>query len=136
MVRARIDVDGLDEFTTAADRLASQLPDVANVSAETAAEAVYKDAKPRVVVGRTGRAASSLKLRGERVEGGGSRAPYYGWLDFGGRAGRRRSIARPYYTRGRYIYKSFFDLKSKDRFLDDAGDELKDAARSAGLEVD
>lgn len=135
MGKMRVEVDGLDEFTDATERLRRELPDVAKTSAENAAEMVYKDARPRVVVGRTGRASGSLKLKGDRVEAGGSRAPYYGWLDFGGRAGRRRTNRRPYQPRGRYIYRSFFDLKGKDKFLDGAEDELEQAANRAGLEV-
>lgn len=135
MVKMRIEVDGADEFADAAERVARDLSNTEKTINEQAAELVYKDAKPRVVVGRTGRAAGSLKLRGDRVEGGGSRAPYYGWLDFGGRAGRRKSISRPYRTRGRYIYRSFFDLKGKDKFFDVARDELEQTANRAGVEM-
>lgn len=57
---------------------------------------------------RTGRAAGSIKARstmtGGSIAAGGQAAPYYPWLDFGGRVGRNKSIYRPVIPDGRYLY--------------------------------
>lgn len=75
------------------------------------ADRIVGDAQQRVPW-VTGAAAQSLRARG-RVGGasmaaGGTAAPYYPWLDFGGRVGRNRSIKREWRGRpngsGRYIY--------------------------------
>ncbi|MDM4721158.1 HK97 gp10 family phage protein [Micromonospora sp. WMMA1363] len=61
-----------------------------------AAEIVVSDARPKVPK-RTGRAAGSLKMRSTRtavrIAMGGPRAPYYPWLDFGGRVGPNTATA-------------------------------------------
>jgi len=102
-----------------------------------AADVVIDHAVP-LVPRRTGRAASSLRARStrtqSRVAGGSARAPYYPWLDFGGRVGRRHAVRRPFLKDGRYLYKSFFD--HRDEFEEVLESELQDIVRRSGLALD
>jgi hypothetical protein len=69
----------------------------------------------RVAQGRmpslTGAARRSVRVSSTsnkvRVTAGGSRAPYYPWLDYGGRTGRGGSIVRPFDKGGRYLYPAY-----------------------------
>jgi hypothetical protein len=65
--------------------------------------------------------------------GGGSKAPYYPWLDFGGRVGRRHATVRPFLEHGRYIYNAYF--RSRGEFEKALEGALVDVAERAGLEV-
>lgn len=113
-----------------AERLAPELAET--VPALIAAD-VAKDARRRVPT-RSGRAAGTVRATrtamGAAVSGGGSTAPYYGWLDYGGKVGRRRSVSRPYRAEGRYIYAAYRSLsgtitplmeREVGRMLDKAG---------------
>jgi hypothetical protein len=65
----------------------------------------------------TGRAAGSIKVASTataaRVQGGGKRVPYYPWLDFGGRVGRRHAVNRPFLKEGRYIWAAFAEHRGE-----------------------
>lgn len=77
---------------------------------DEAAGLVVAWAKPRIPRA-DGRAADSVRASSTqtaaKVTGGGARVPYYPWLDFGGRVGRKRSVHRPFDKSGRYIYPGF-----------------------------
>jgi hypothetical protein len=71
--------------------------------------------------------------REARVAAGGSKAPYYPWLDFGGRTGPNRSVERAFISEGRYIYPT---VRERQDEIADAGQAaLTELAREAGLEV-
>jgi len=116
---------------------------------------------------RTGRAAGSLtaRLSGNDVlvTGGGSKAQYYAWLDFGGtvgrgrrstttvtlyttktgkvrlrrgattRAGKTGTAVRPFIKGGRYLYPTFSRMRTRLRA--DMEQALADGCRNAGLAV-
>lgn len=69
---------------------------------------VVLDAARPLVPTRSGKARGSLKAgsteRAVQIRAGGARAPYWAWLDFGGRVGRKKSVHRPFRQAGRYIY--------------------------------
>lgn len=133
--REGIRIDGLRQFRAALrtvdNALAKQIREVGN----RAAGIVVDQAKPRVPT-RTGRAAKSVRVASTgsaaRVAAGGKRVPYFGWLDFGGKVGRNRSIARPFLVEGRYVWKAFDD--NRERIAQELDDGLRDLARRAGLE--
>lgn len=109
-----IHIQGLAEFRRelkAADRDA---PKGIRIAGNNAAKIVVTTAKPRVPR-LTGRAASTVRAASTqsagRVSGGNKRAPYYPWLDFGGRVGRNNSVKRPFIKTGRYIWAAFVDEK-------------------------
>lgn len=88
---------------------------------------------PRV----TGAAAASLRPQSSQTEAriavGGSRAPYYPWLDFGGVAGRGAGAKRTFYRAGRYIFPTLARERAEiERVMLDALTEL---ASSNGIEV-
>lgn len=132
-----IRIDGLAEFVRNLRRLDSDLPKTLRVALNGAADVVVGYARPRIPK-RTGRALSTLKARSTRTEvrvsAGGRRAPYYPWLDFGGRVGRGKSVRRAFLKEGRYIYAGYF--AGRDEFERVLVDALVDTARAAGIEVD
>lgn len=135
-----IKITGLAEFSRNLRKLDSDLPKGLRLASNQAGKLIVDWAVPRVPIGpgRGGHAASSIKTKSTRTEarvsGGGKRYPYYPWLDFGGRVGRRRSVKRPFMRSGRYIYEGY-----AQRYEDVQAALLKallDVARDAGVEVD
>jgi hypothetical protein len=131
-----IRIHGLRELNRSLRALDKDAPKGLRLAGNKAAQIVVDTAKPRVPK-RSARAASTVKASSTRtaarVSGGGSRAPYYPFLDFGGRVGRNRSVRRPYLREGRYIWKAFSDRRSAVQ--DTLHDELVDVARRAGWSV-
>jgi hypothetical protein len=131
-----IHIEGLREFQRGLKAIDKDLATVLRVAFNDAADIVVADARPRVP-SRTGRAKGTVKARSTqtaaRVVGGGNRAPYYPWLDFGGRL--PRGASRPFLKEGRYIYNAYFRARDSGRFQDALQDGLVDVARKAGIEV-
>lgn len=103
-----------------------------------AADVVVAGARRLVPVGPNRRARGSIRAqssqREARVTGGGARAPYYPWLDFGGAVGRGRSIRRPFLKDGRYIYATY---SARRRWILVRLEEgLTELAKGAGLAVE
>lgn len=136
MNRVRLEVEGLREFQRGLRKLDADLPKAMRIALNDAADIIVDEAKPRVPK-RGGRARASVKARStrtqSRVVGGGNRAPYYPWLDFGGRVGRNKSVRRPFLQDGRYIYNAYF--RNRDRYAEVLEEALVDVARQAGIEV-
>jgi hypothetical protein len=129
-------IDGLNEFVRNLKRLDAEVPKALRVALNDAAEIVLGYARARVPK-RSGRAAASLKARSTRtavrVAAGGRKAPYYPWLDFGGRVGRRKQTKRPFIGDGRYIYPAL--SAKRGEFEAAVTRALLGAAESAGIEV-
>jgi hypothetical protein len=129
-----IKIEGLAEFNRSLRKLDTDLPKALRLANNDAAEIVSGAAKPKVAR-RSGRAGGSLKTRSTRTEarvsGGSKRVPYYAWLDFGGRVGRRNSVRRPFIKSGRYIYPAFAKHRAdvRDRLVD----RLQQVVHQAGL---
>jgi hypothetical protein len=132
-----IRVVGLREFQRNLKKLDADLPKALRVAFNGAADVVVADARKRVA-SRSGRARGTVKARStqtaSRVVGGGNKAPYYPWLDFGGKVGRARSVSRPFLKHGRYIYNAYFDNQARYAQLMERA--LFDVAAAAGVEVD
>jgi hypothetical protein len=131
-----VQVHGLKEFNRRLRVMGGELPKAVRVAFNTAADIVVEDARPRIPE-VSGDAKSSVRVASTRtsarVRGGGSKAPYYPWLDFGGNAGRGRSLHRPFLPDGRYIYASF--RMKRPEFLAAMVKGLKAIAHKAGLEL-
>jgi hypothetical protein len=131
-----VKIEGLREFQASLRRMDRDLPKQLRVVLNEAAEVVVEGARPKIPR-RTGRAAASLRVqssqRESRVAAGGARVPYYGWLDFGGSVGRKRSIRRPFLRDGRYIYPTFRDRRATFQRILEKG--LHDLATKSGLDV-
>jgi hypothetical protein len=136
-VRTTIDIKGLREFQRALKQMDADLPKQIRVAFNSAAAIVVDWAQPRIPR-RSGAAAASLKARSgqreARIAAGGRRAPYYPWLDFGGRVGRNKSVERKFYTEGRYIYVGVREQRKE--IVESMSTSLTALARTAGLEVD
>lgn len=132
-----IRIDGLKQFRANLKAMDSALPKALRLAFNEAADIVVTDARGRVPA-RSGNARGSVKARStqtySRVVGGGNKAPYYPWLDFGGRVGRNRSVRRPFIKDGRYIYDAYH--RNRNRYVEVLQDALVQVAREAGIEVD
>lgn len=131
-----IRIEGLAQFRSGLKRMDKDLPKGLRIALNSVVDIVVDDARPRIPR-RTGRAANSLKSQSTqskaRIKAGGSRAPYFPWLDFGGRTGPAKTVVRPFYKKGRYVWLSFADKRDEvTAALDGA---LANVARGAGLEV-
>lgn len=134
-----IKIDGLAQFSRNLKKLDADLPKALRIAFNEAADLVVNDAVPSIPK-KSGKAARSVKARSTRnavrIAGGGNRAPYYPWLDFGGRVGKNRSVKRPFYSDGRYIYESYFKLKASGDFEEALTKALLGVAAEAGVVVD
>lgn len=137
MAEKAIRVEGLDEFRRGLRKLDSDLPKGLRVALNDCATFLIERTRPQIPR-RTGAAANSLRARSSqsavRIAVGGRRAPYYPWLDFGGKTGKNRSVDRPFYKEGRYLYPTLRNNRAEfARILESS---LTDVARGAGLDVD
>lgn len=105
------------------------------VAFNRAADTLVGRVRPKVPR-RSGAAAGSVRStsqqRSARVSAGGAKAPYYPWLDFGGRLAQGPS--RPFLKIGRYLYPTLAAYRPEiERQL---AAELRQLVESAGLDVD
>lgn len=134
---AAIQIEGLAEFQRALKKLDNDLPKMVRVALNAAAGVIVDYGQKRIPR-RTGRAASTIKARSTRtsvrVVEGGKKARYVPWLDFGGKTGRKRSVERPFYKEGRYLYPALRDeRKAIEQALESA---LVGVAEAAGMVID
>lgn len=131
-----IAVEGMKQLQRALKDLDGESQKEIRVALNRVADTVAQGAARRVPV-RTGKARASLKAmssqRETRVSAGGRKAPYYGWLDFGGRIGKNKSVRRPFVKGGRYIWPTV--AANRDQLATAVETALVDLARSKGLEV-
>jgi hypothetical protein len=137
MVADAIRINGLNEYVRSLKQIDKDLPKVLRVAFNGAGETIVSEAR-RHIPTKSGKAKASVRAastqRAFRITGGSKRVPYYPWLDFGGKVGRGRSVARPFLREGRYIYASYY--KHRDQLAAGLQTALVDAARAAGVEVD
>lgn len=144
-MKTGLKVEGLKEFQRSLKELDSDLPKVLRMAFNEASEMVADDARGRVPR-RSGKARGSIKASSTRtmarIKGGGARAPYYPWLDFGGQIGnksgrnRGRRGKRPWLgEHGRYLFKSYVKFRDSGELADATSDALIKVAKTAGLDV-
>ena len=133
-----IRVEGLAEFARNLKRLDAKLPKALRLALNQAADVIVETARPQVPR-RSGRAAASIRSRSTRtlarVTAGGDQAPYYAWLDFGGRVGRKGSVRRYFLKEGRYLYKAYFAKRRSGEFERVLATALSGVAEDAGFRV-
>lgn len=136
----KVGVKGLAQFTRALGAVDKGLKKEVRLVLNEAADLVVSGAKPTVPTGKRGRAKKSVRAQSTqkfaRVSGGGSQAPYYPWLDFGGSVGRNGSITRPYTRKGRYIYPTYRGLRDSGEFQQTMLDGLNELGRRHGLDIE
>jgi hypothetical protein len=132
-----IGVKGLKEFQRSLKKLDSDLPKALRIALNGASDLIITKATP-LIPRKTGAAAGSLKAKSTqkavRIGVGGRRAPYYPWLDFGGSTGKGKSVHRPFYKKGRYLYPTLEKERDAITAIMQAG--IVVVAQSAGLDVD
>lgn len=131
-----IKVEGLREFQRALKTMDGESQKRLRVELNKIADVVVQGAARRVPR-KTGRAAASLRVQSSQTEarvlGGSKKVPYYGWLDFGGKVGRDKSVKRPFLTSGRYMWPTVAASRSSlEKALQRS---LVELARSVGLEA-
>lgn len=133
---ATVQVDGLRQFNAALKKMDADLPKATRIALNGAVDIVADYAK-RQIPHRSGKAAASVKARSTRttarITAGGRKAPYYAWLDFGGKTGRKRSVDRVFYKEGRYLYPAL--RIKRDEFTAAMERGLVAIAEGAGVEV-
>lgn len=131
-----IRVEGMRELQRALKELDGESQKEIRVALNRVADTVAQGAARRVPV-RTGKARASLRAmssqRETRVSAGGRKAPYYGWLEFGGRIGKDKSVVRPFVKGGRYLWPTI--AANRDALAGAVEGALVDLARAKGLEV-
>ena len=133
----KVSVTGLAEFNRGLRKLDKEAPKGLRLALNQVTNMLIDKTRPKVPK-QTGAAANSLMARSTRtsarVSVGGRKAPYYPWLDFGGRTGRNRSVVRPFYSEGRYLYPTLREIRPQIEAALES--KLRDVARNSGLEVD
>jgi hypothetical protein len=136
-VEAKISIEGLAEFNRGLRKLDKEAPKALRIALNGAADLLVARTVP-LIPRRSGRAAKSLKARSTRTSArvavGGRNAPYYPWLDFGGKTGRNRSVDRPFYSEGRYLYPTLRRIRPEIENVLRSG--IVAVAQDAGLDVD
>jgi len=130
-------VAGLAEFRRGLRRVDAGAAKGLRVALNTVVDVLIDATRPEIP-SRSGAARASLRAQSTqtaaRLAVGGPTAPYYPWLDFGGRVGRRKSVVRPFYRAGRYVYPTLARIQPdiEEAMLR----ALAGVATGAGLAVD
>jgi len=131
-----IRIDGLAQFSRNLKKLDADLPKMLRLGLNDAVNVVLDYARPRVP-SRSGKARRSLRASSTRtkarITAGGKRAPYYPWLDFGGKGPNNRPAKRPFYTDGRYLWKGF--IVKRDEVNAALVRAMVSTAGAAGIDV-
>lgn len=135
----KIEIEGLDEFRKAVKQLEALDNKMVKEAGNKAADAVIDRAAPQFPR-QTGKARSSIRSgssqRVIKVKLGSAKAKHAPWLDFGGNVGKNKSVNRKFIKNGRYLYPTYFKLRDSGAIAEILGDELYNAAKQAGLDVE
>lgn len=131
-----IRVDGLAQLRKSLKDSETGSPTMVRLALNDAAQIVVSVAKPRIPRD-SGTAAGTLKAAStatkSQIKVGGTKAPYYPWLDFGGSTGKHKSVHRPFLRSGRYIYPAYSQERLNIMKLLEK--RLTQVVTDAGLEV-
>lgn len=139
---AEYHVEGLAEYKAALRQIDRELGGELRKGLNEVAQVVIDAARTRVPR-RTGRAQESMKAgstqNAAQIKVGGTAAPYYPWLDFGGTVGRGHrpgvggsgSVKRDFIKKGRYVYPTAED--KRDAIIDKLEDVIHELTRKAGF---
>ena len=135
-----IRIDGLTRFSKAIKEIDAGLPKTLRLALNQVADVVVTAARPRIP-SRTGKARGSVKAASlkdkVRIRAGGSKAPYYPWLDYGGEGRiKGRPTKRPFVKSGRYLYPAYYQKRDSGEFGTILTTVLLDVVEAAGIEVD
>lgn len=132
-----LQVEGLRDMSRALRRLDQDAPKALRLALNDVAQLLIDEVVPQIPR-RTGKAAASLKVASSRtaarIRVGGNKAPYYPWLDFGGRTGPGKSVNRRFYKEGRYLFPTL--KREREKIEGAMRRTLAGVATEAGLDVD
>lgn len=135
----KVRIEGLRDFSRAVAAADKGLKKEIRLVLNDAVDVIVEDSKP-IVAEETGAAAKSIRAMSTqtkaRVRAGGARAPYYPWLDFGGRVGKYRQVSRPYSEEGRYIYPTYRSKRDSGEFQAKMLEGLEKLGDKAGLDIE
>lgn len=133
----RVSVEGLTELNRSLRRLDNEAPKALRLALNSSADELVRKIQMQIPR-RKGKAANSVKTASTRTEVrirfGGPRAPYYPWLDFGGRTGKLKKTVRPFYREGRYIYPTL--RRERGSFETALTNALANLVQEVGLDMD
>lgn len=137
MSELKVEVKGIRDLRRSLKQVETELPKELRDGLAAVSELVLDAARPKVP-SVSGGAVGSMRVRRQSAAAaiavGGEKAPYFPWLDFGGRVGRNKSVVRPFFKEGRYIYPT---LKEKRSVINEKVDKLiAELAVKAGFETD
>lgn len=105
-----VDLSEWRAWAAGVDAFIDRLPEAEAQWEHDAAGMVVKSARPTVPVD-TGAARRSVRVLdysgGAAAAGGSVAVPYFGWLSFGGAAGRNHSVHRAVVPDGRYLWPGY-----------------------------
>lgn len=114
--RTVIEVEGLANLNRSLRGISNDAPKALRLALNEAAEHLITETRKEIPV-RSGKARASLKAASTRtavrIRVGGSRAPYYPWLDWGGKTGKNKTAKRPFFREGRYLYPTLAKNREK-----------------------
>lgn len=131
----RVEIEGLTKAIGSLRTFERRIPGMVREVESESAQRVASAARLRVPSGPAagGHAAGSVRSTGSQVVAGGTRFPYFPWLDFGGSVGRNNSVNRRFIRSGRYIWRSF--AENKQIIEGQMEDAVVETGRSSGLGV-
>ena len=126
-------IDGLKDFQAALRAAGDGLQKRLRVVFNEAADVIVSAARPGIPR-RSGTLAGSLRASSGQREAtvtlGKAKTPYAGWIEFGGRVGRKQSIVRRFVAGGRNLYPAVTRRRAEietvmarglERLADEAG---------------
>lgn len=133
----KIRVEGLAQISRAINRVDKEAAKQLRLVGNSAAALLIEKTRPEIP-SVSGRARGSLKAQSTRTSArvavGGSKAPYYPWLDFGGEGRiKGRPAKREFIKGGRYLYPTLAKQAGPIGKLLQEG--IIATAQGAGLEV-
>lgn len=131
----KVEIKNLKPLAASLKRIDAESAKGLQVALKGVAGLVVKKVIPQIPR-KKGAAANSVKASATKTSAkitfGGTKAPYYPWLDFGGRVGRKKSVVRTFYKQGRYIYPTL--EREQENITKALEDALSGVIRSAGLQ--
>lgn len=131
-----IEIQGLRELARGLKTMDAEFPKMLRQAANDAAQIVVDEARP-LVPRKTGAAAASIKVASTRtaarVQAGSKKAPYFAFLEFGGRVGKNKASKRPFIREGRYLWPAI--IRRREEIEAELAKGLERVVEAAGVEA-
>lgn len=137
MVEQQIEVKNLKEVQASLRKLDPALKKSLNAKIKDISGVVAGKAKALTPTGPAGggHVASSVrpfvKSGATGIRFGSAKFPYAGWLEYGGKVGKHKSVSRPFVKTGRYLGRAY--VEEKPEILAEMNEAMDQAINEAGL---